>query len=151
MDEIEVWKSLLRWCFTQQNPTKWSIEDVTKIKRLLHRFIPLIRFYDISSTDFFYKVYCHKEILPQDLIHNLLEFHIIPNMKSKTNVYRWIYIMVPANNASYYAICCFSDQGPSMGGLCCPDSNNWTYDASDTHYPNIGIPSNFAVENYEVF
>src|SRR5687767_9109282 len=66
------------------DPTKWSKEDVTKIERSLHRFIPLIRFYDIEPTDFFYKVYCYKDILPQDLIHDLLEFHIVPNIKPKT-------------------------------------------------------------------
>src|SRR5205807_126070 len=37
-------------------------------------------------TDFFYKVYCYKDILPQDLIHDLLEFYIVPNMKPKTSV-----------------------------------------------------------------
>ena len=91
MDEIEIWESLLKWCFTQQNmnnndPAKWSKDDVTNIERLLHRFIPLIRFYDIGPTDFFYKVYKYKVILPQDLIHDLLEFHIVPNMKPKANV-----------------------------------------------------------------
>jgi hypothetical protein len=59
MDEIEVWESLLRLCFTQQNmindPTKWSKDDITKIEKSLHRFIPLIRFYDINPTDFFAK------------------------------------------------------------------------------------------------
>src|SRR5579862_8718481 len=63
-DEIEVWESLLRWCFTQQNmkndPTKWSREDITKIERTLYRFIPLIRFYNIEPADFFYKVYCYR-------------------------------------------------------------------------------------------
>src|SRR4051794_8180333 len=68
------------------DPTKWSKEDITKIERSLHRFIPLIKFHDIKPTDFFYKVYCFKDILPQDLIHDLLEFHIVPNMKPKTNV-----------------------------------------------------------------
>ena len=91
LNEIEIWENLLKWCFAQQNttndPTKWSKEDITKIERSLHRFIPLIRFYDIEPTDFFYKVYCYKDILPQDLIHDLLEFHIVPNnMKPKTNV-----------------------------------------------------------------
>ncbi|RGB32999.1 hypothetical protein C1646_743634 [Rhizophagus diaphanus] len=90
MEEIEIWEGLLKWCFYQQNmindSTKWSKDDVIKIERSLHRFIPLIRFYDIKPTDFFYKVYCYKEILPQELIHNLLEFHIVPNMKPKTNV-----------------------------------------------------------------
>ncbi|RGB27450.1 BTB/POZ protein [Rhizophagus diaphanus] len=90
IDEIKIWEGLLKWCFAQQNmindPTKWNNEDITKIERSLHSFIPLIRFYDINPTDFFYKVYCYKEILPQDLIHNLLEFHIVPNMKPKINV-----------------------------------------------------------------
>src|SRR5204863_4568847 len=90
VDEIEIWENLLKWCFAQQNmkndPTKWNKEDITEIERSLHRFIPLIRFYDIEPTDFFYKVYCYKDILPQDLIHDLLEFHIVPNMKPKTNV-----------------------------------------------------------------
>ena len=52
-------------------------------------------------------------------------------------------------NASY-AIYCYNHQGPSMGGLYCPDSNNWTYD-SGGYYPSIGIPANFVVEDYEVF
>jgi hypothetical protein len=90
MDEIEIWESLLKWCFAQQNikndPANWSKDDITKIERSLHRFIPLIRFYGIEPADFFYKVYCYKDILPQDLIHDLLEFHIVPNMEHKTNV-----------------------------------------------------------------
>src|SRR5436305_10684682 len=90
VDEIEIWESLLRWCFVQQDmkddPTKWNKDDITKIERSLHRFIPSIRFYDIEPTDFFYKVYRYKDILPQDLIHDLLEFHIVPNIKPKTNV-----------------------------------------------------------------
>jgi len=67
MDEVEIWESLLKWSFSQQNmkndPTKWSKEDITNIERSLHRFIPLIRFYNIKPTDFFYKVYCFKDIL----------------------------------------------------------------------------------------
>ncbi|EXX55224.1 hypothetical protein GLOIN_2v1691770 [Rhizophagus irregularis DAOM 181602=DAOM 197198] len=90
MDEIEIWENLLKWCFAQQNiknePSKWNKDDITKIERALYRFIPLIRFYDIKPTDFFYKVYCYKDILPQDLIHNLLEFHIVPDMKPKSNL-----------------------------------------------------------------
>src|SRR6202000_852265 len=90
MDEIEIWESLLKWCFAQQNinndSANWSKDDITKIERSLHRFIPLIRFYDIRPTDFFYKVYKYKDILPQDLIHDLLEFHIVPDVKPKANI-----------------------------------------------------------------
>src|SRR5438477_9296899 len=90
LNEIEIWENLLKWCFAQQNmtndSTKWSKEDITKIENSLHRFIPLIRFHDIEPTDFFYKVYCYKDILPQDLIHNVVGFHIVLNMKLKANV-----------------------------------------------------------------
>src|SRR4051812_10980812 len=90
VDEIEIWESLLKWCFAQQDmkddPTKWNHEDITKIERSLHRFVPLIRFYDIEPTDFFYKIYCYKDILSQGLIHDLLEFHIVPNTKLKADV-----------------------------------------------------------------
>ena len=59
VDEIEIWESLLKWCFAQQNvkddPTKWNKDDITKIEMSLHRFTPLIRFYDIKPADFFYK------------------------------------------------------------------------------------------------
>ena len=57
MDEIEIWESLLKWYFAQQNvnndPAKWSKDDITKVERSLHKFIPLIIFYDIGPTDFF--------------------------------------------------------------------------------------------------
>src|SRR5947207_2547921 len=39
MNEIEIWESLLKWCFSQQNmkndPTKWSKDDIIKIERAL--------------------------------------------------------------------------------------------------------------------
>ena len=270
MDEIEIWESLLKWCFSQQNmkndPAKWNKEDITKIERSLHRFIPLIRFYDIEPTDFFYKVYCYKDILPQDLIHDLLEFHIVPNTEPKTNVasrkpnlkfnlnstiiesnhiplfaswidkkdsshynkkkipydfkllYRssrdgsdirdtnsfhtncdnkgatiwvakgqgstqliggynpldwngneiwknttdsFIFNFTDGKNISTAklgyvidtnrAIYCRNDRGPDMGDLNCDDPSNWSYDADETCYPNIGIPSRFTVEDYEVY
>src|SRR5437016_1444262 len=93
MDEIEIREGLLKWCFAQQNmkddPAGWSKEDISKIERSLYRFIPLIRFYDIEPTDFFYKVYSYKDILvilPQDLIHNLLVYHIVPNSEPKADL-----------------------------------------------------------------
>ncbi|EXX71016.1 hypothetical protein RirG_082310 [Rhizophagus irregularis DAOM 197198w] len=94
MNEIEVWEGLLKWCFAQQhvenNPTKWNKDDITKIKGLLSRFIPLIGFYNIEPTDFFYKIYIYKDILPQELIYDLLEFHIVPNIEPKSRATIWV-------------------------------------------------------------
>ncbi|GES84994.1 BTB/POZ domain-containing protein [Rhizophagus clarus] len=38
-------------------------------------FIPLIRFYHISSEDFQFKEFPFKALLPKDLINNMLTFH----------------------------------------------------------------------------
>jgi hypothetical protein len=89
-DEIEVWENVLKWCLAQQNiendPKKWNKDDIIKIEGSLHRYIPSIRFYDIEPADFFYKIYCYKDILPQDLIHDLLEFHVVTDKKPKANM-----------------------------------------------------------------
>jgi hypothetical protein len=267
MDEIEIWEVLLKWCFARQNiindPTKWSKEDITKVEEELYRFIPLVRFYDIKPTDFFYKVYNYKDILPKNLIHDLLEFHIVPDMKPKNNTppsrkpkldstlieskhisvfASWIdkkdslhynkknipyefKLLYNSNrdgfnvksfhkncdnkgatiwiakiqdstsstkliggynpldwggncgrksttdsflfnfmngenistaklgyviNASM-AVYCGNNYGPELGSLSCPDSNNWSYNYSRDYYPNIDLPANFIVEEYEVF
>src|SRR5437762_2813367 len=126
LNEIEIWENLLKWCFAQQNMTndltKWSKEDITMIERSLHRFVPLIRFYDIEPKDFFYKVYCYKDILPQDLIHDLLEFHIVPNTKPKTNV-------APSRNQN------LSSKFPLFA--------SWIDKKGSPHYNNKNIPYNF--------
>ncbi|GBC41229.2 hypothetical protein GLOIN_2v1868927 [Rhizophagus irregularis DAOM 181602=DAOM 197198] len=58
----------------------------------------------------------------------------------------------PINNLTgASAIYCYNNQGPSMGSLNSKNSNNWSYYAGSTTYPNIGIPSKFTIENYETF
>ncbi|GBC17486.2 hypothetical protein GLOIN_2v1672276 [Rhizophagus irregularis DAOM 181602=DAOM 197198] len=86
LDEIEIWNNLLKWGIAK-NPsisldiTKWSNEDITIIERSLHGFIPLIRFYHISSDDFLDKIYPLKELLPKDLADDLVKFNIARNRK----------------------------------------------------------------------
>ena len=59
-------------------------------------------------------------------------------------------IIVPITNNASNAIFCYNGYGPYMGDLKCADSKNWSYN-NGIHYPNVGIPTNFTVENYEVF
>ncbi|GBC08562.1 hypothetical protein RclHR1_08210007 [Rhizophagus clarus] len=89
LDEIDIWESLIKWCLAQhvyisQDPMQWNNEDITTMERTIHRFIPLIRFYNISSADFITRVYPFKKILPEDLINNILVFHMAS--KEKLNV-----------------------------------------------------------------
>ena len=87
LDEIVVWDNLIKWCLAQhsnisQDATQWNKEEITIMERTIHRFIPLIRFYYISSDDFLDKIYPLKELLPKDLISSLLAFYLAPDRTS---------------------------------------------------------------------
>ncbi|RGB33200.1 hypothetical protein C1646_761978 [Rhizophagus diaphanus] len=92
LEEIIIWDGLLKWGVAQ-NPsiskdediTKLKKDDITIMKKTLHKFIPLIRFYHISSEDFLDKVYPLKDLLPEDLLDGLLKFHIASSRKSNVN------------------------------------------------------------------
>ncbi|CAB4373359.1 unnamed protein product [Rhizophagus irregularis] len=55
-------------------------------------------------------------------------------------------------NSSQLAVFCGDSHGPTMGNLTCYN-NNWCYNNYDSgnRYSKIGIPTNFEVEDYEVF
>ncbi|CAB4397417.1 unnamed protein product [Rhizophagus irregularis] len=90
-DEIDIWNNLLKWGLAQhsnisQDVTKWNKEQITMMERTLHRYIPLIRLYDISSEDFFYKVLPYKELLSDQLVYKVQEFHMVPNKKLNVDI-----------------------------------------------------------------
>ncbi|CAB4394938.1 unnamed protein product [Rhizophagus irregularis] len=64
---------------------KLSSEDIANFKNTTKEFIPLIRFYDISREDFYLKVYPYKDLLPKDLIHDVLRYHMVPDSTPMLN------------------------------------------------------------------
>jgi hypothetical protein len=91
LDEIAIWDKLVKWCYSQ-NPSiqkdvkKWNKEEIVIMERTIHRFIPLIRFYCITSIDFIIKVYPYKEIMPKDLVNNILIFHMAPDEQLNVDI-----------------------------------------------------------------
>jgi len=84
LDEIEIWKNLLKWGLSQEkslneNVSKWRQEEFNVFKRILYKFIPLVRFYDISSEDYFNKVRPYEEILSKELRDEVVKFHMVSN------------------------------------------------------------------------
>src|SRR6266542_4954232 len=90
-NEITIWENLLKWMcgqqpVIQQDVNKWNKNDFTVMERRLSRFIPLIRFYHISSEDFLLKIYPFKELLPNDLINNIFAYHMKPNNRQNIDI-----------------------------------------------------------------
>ena len=91
LDEIEIWDNLIKWSLAQhpsipQDVEKWNKEEITIMESTFHRFIPLIRFYHISSEDFQLKVYPFKVLLPEYLTNNILTYHMKPNKELNIDI-----------------------------------------------------------------
>jgi hypothetical protein len=91
LKEIEIWDNLIKWCLAQhpsiqQDIKNWNKEEIEIMKNTLHRFIPLIRFNNISSNDFYFKLYPLKVLLTEDLAENILAFHMVPNTKLSNGI-----------------------------------------------------------------
>ncbi|CAB4399483.1 unnamed protein product [Rhizophagus irregularis] len=84
MDEIELWNNLIRWGIAQNselngknvtNLNSWNKEDFLTLKSTLDPFISHIRYFNISSKDFYNKVWPFKTVLPEALFENIVSFH----------------------------------------------------------------------------
>ena len=61
MEENELWDHIVRWGKAQnaelsEEIDNWTPNDFNILKKTLDDFIPHIRFYEISSDDFYYKI-----------------------------------------------------------------------------------------------
>ncbi|RGB32318.1 hypothetical protein C1646_816738 [Rhizophagus diaphanus] len=92
LDEIEIWENLVKWGLAKDkildnDVSKWNQEKFNIFERILHKLIPLIRFHDISSEDYFNKVRPYEQILSKELREDILKFHMVPGYKLTFNKY----------------------------------------------------------------
>ncbi|GBB93084.1 hypothetical protein RclHR1_21010002 [Rhizophagus clarus] len=90
LNEIEIWENLIKWGLVQdqtlnQNVSNWNQEDINIFKEIIYKFVPLIRFYGISSKDYIIKVKPYEEILPKELKDDLFKYYMIPEYKPAIN------------------------------------------------------------------
>ncbi|CAG8635223.1 22528_t:CDS:2 [Dentiscutata erythropus] len=57
----------------------WSSKEFSILASALEKFIPFIRFLQISSSDFYKKVKPFNSILPFDLYDDILQYHLVPD------------------------------------------------------------------------
>ncbi|GBC27365.2 carbohydrate-binding module family 13 protein [Rhizophagus irregularis DAOM 181602=DAOM 197198] len=98
ISEIQIWDHVLKWGIAQ-NPdlpsdfTDYSQDDFNNLKNTLQRFIPFIKFHDLTSKEFLEKVFPYEKIFPEDFYKELLKDFLSlldPNSKrsdkSKSNI-----------------------------------------------------------------
>ncbi|CAB4410370.1 unnamed protein product [Rhizophagus irregularis] len=81
IDEIIVWECLIKWGIEQtpslgnmnNDRTKWNNENYEALKKTLDKFVPLIRFVEISSIDCYDKVRPYKSIIPNYIYEEIEE------------------------------------------------------------------------------
>ncbi|GBB98104.1 hypothetical protein RclHR1_03140003 [Rhizophagus clarus] len=91
LTEIEIWDYLIKWGSSQetvlkQDVSEWNQEDINIFKGILQNFIPLIRFYEISSEDYYNKVKPYEGILSKELKDDILKFYMVPGYKQEFNI-----------------------------------------------------------------
>uniref|UniRef100_U9U9I6 Uncharacterized protein n=1 Tax=Rhizophagus irregularis (strain DAOM 181602 / DAOM 197198 / MUCL 43194) TaxID=747089 RepID=U9U9I6_RHIID len=92
IEEIEVFSVSGKDCeldltkYQGSDKTKWNNEDYESLKETLKQFIPLIRFVEISSKNFYDKVQPYKAIIPNNIYEEIEEFYL-KNTLPKTKFY----------------------------------------------------------------
>ncbi|GBB93219.1 hypothetical protein RclHR1_21300002 [Rhizophagus clarus] len=83
---------LLKWGIAQNpelpsDPSNYSKDDFNTLKNTLKKFIPIIKFYNLTSEEFLSKVFPYKKILPKELRNDLLKYFLDPgNQKKSKNI-----------------------------------------------------------------
>ncbi|EXX72912.1 hypothetical protein GLOIN_2v1785846 [Rhizophagus irregularis DAOM 181602=DAOM 197198] len=98
MEESVIWDHLLEWGIAQ-NPeltidvSKWKNEDFTLLKETLDNLIPLVRFFVMTSAEFYNKVRPFKKILSKELYEDLKRYHLKTGLQLKSD-----YLQTPRYN-----------------------------------------------------
>ncbi|GBC02511.1 hypothetical protein RclHR1_04660004 [Rhizophagus clarus] len=81
--EIVAWDYLIKWCIEQIpglgsvncDRNKWNNEDYEALKGMLSKFIPLIRFTEITPNDFNNKIRPYKDIIPKQIYEEIENYY----------------------------------------------------------------------------
>ena len=89
LDEIKIWDYVVQWGTGQnkeileKNISEWNENDFEKMKNNLKDIIPLIRFDQITSTDFYKKIQPYKKALDKDIYDEILQYYLNVEWKPK--------------------------------------------------------------------
>ncbi|KAG9293260.1 hypothetical protein G9A89_010631 [Geosiphon pyriformis] len=91
IEESKIWEKIVEWGVAKLDPNiqlkkvlYWTDENFNTFKESIERLLPLIRFFNISSVDFYHKVKPFAKILPGTLYEDLLHHYLVPGSHQKS-------------------------------------------------------------------
>ncbi|UZO21578.1 uncharacterized protein OCT59_013965 [Rhizophagus irregularis] len=90
-EEIEIWEYLLNWGLAKNptlipDPETWTDNDFKTMKNTLQNCLPSIRFFSMSSKEFFSKVRPYKKLFNNQLFEELIQSYMDPDSKPNENI-----------------------------------------------------------------
>jgi hypothetical protein len=86
LEELEIWRNLLKWAIAQcslviniHHPQNWTKEHFDIIREAIRNFIPHIRWFQIPPDEFWREISKpFEDLLPEDLYQDILGYHLDP-------------------------------------------------------------------------
>src|SRR5207247_7105316 len=81
-NQIDIWDCVIQWGIGQSEEklnkdiSNWNKDDFINLKNILSDIIPLIRFNQISSDDFFEKIKPYRKAFNEKLYDEILEYYL---------------------------------------------------------------------------
>ena len=87
ISKVQVWKYALKWGLAQNpgfpsDPKSFSKNDFKVLENTLQQCIPFIKFYDLTSNEFYNNVIPYKKVLPKKLREDLIDHFLNPEIKN---------------------------------------------------------------------
>src|SRR5947208_1565947 len=88
-DEIKIWNYAIQWGIGQsekvseKNISEWNDDDFEEMRNNLKDIIPLIRFDQITSADFYEKIRPYKKALDKDFYKEIHKYYLKIEQKPK--------------------------------------------------------------------
>ncbi|GBC24798.2 BTB/POZ protein [Rhizophagus irregularis DAOM 181602=DAOM 197198] len=91
MKEVEIWDNLIKWGIAKNSTLNsdmktWSVKEYDILKETISKFIQHIRFFQMTSQEYYCKVRPLSKLLPKELEEDLLSHYIVPEYKLATKV-----------------------------------------------------------------
>ncbi|KAG9296662.1 hypothetical protein G9A89_009921 [Geosiphon pyriformis] len=91
IEESEIWQKIVECGVAKldnniqtKNVIYWTDDNFNAFMEIIEEFLPLIRFFNISSVDFYHKVKPFARILPGTLYKDLLHYYLVPGSHQKS-------------------------------------------------------------------